>query len=93
MDKIRPEAFFLLTTHFRGPIDQRITSFCRITYDICLEWFRAVTNKKDKTEEIRPNRRKIQKGNLRSEQKMLRHRLKNAPIHENLELQNILNDI
>ena len=93
MDKIRPGAFFLLTTHFRDPIDQRITSFCRFTYDICLEWFRAVTHKKDKTEEIRPNRRQIPTGKLRSKQKMLRHRLRNAPIHERLELQNILNDI
>ena len=32
-----------------------------------LEWFGAVTYKKDKTKEKRPNRRQIQKGKLRSE--------------------------
>ena len=41
----------------------------------------------------RPNRRQIQKGKLRSEQRMLKRRLKEAPIHERPELQNILNDI
>ena len=53
----------------------------------------VVTNKKDKTEGKRPNRRQIQKGKLRSEQRMLKRRLKEAPIHERPELQNILNDI
>ena len=66
---------FLLTTHFKGPIDQQMTSFCRILYDVCPEWFGAVTHKKDKTEEKRPKRRQIQKGKLRSEQRMLVHRL------------------
>ena len=70
-----------------------MSSFCRVIYDVCLEWFGAVTDKKDKTEGKRPNRRQIQKGKLRSEQRMLKRRLKEAPIHERLELQNILNDI
>ena len=50
-------------------------------------------DKKDKTEGKRPNRRQIQKGKLRSEQRMLKRRFKEAPIHERQELQNILNDI
>ena len=82
------ELSFLFTTHLKGPIDHQLSSFCRVIYDVCLEWF-----KKDKTEEKRPNRRKIQKGKLRSEQRMLKRRLKEAPIHERPELQNILNDI
>ena len=44
------ELSFLLTTHLKGPIGQQMTSFCRIIYDACLEWFGAVTHKKDKTE-------------------------------------------
>ena len=39
------------------------------------------------------NRRQIQKGKLRSKQRMLKRQLKEAPIHERLELQNILNYI
>ena len=46
LDKLRPGAFFLLTTHLKGPIDQQITSFSRIIYDVCLECFDAVTHKK-----------------------------------------------
>ena len=84
---------FLLTTNLKGPIDQQMTSFCRIIYDVCLDCFGAVTLKKDKTEEKQPNRGQIQKGKLRSEQRMLKRRLKEAQIHERLELQNILNDI
>ena len=34
-----------------------INYFCRVIYDACLEWFDAVTDKKDKTEGKRPNRR------------------------------------
>ena len=83
----------MLTAHLKGPIEQQMTSFFRIIYDVCLEWFGAVTHKKDKTEEKRSNRRQIQKGKLRSEQRMLKRRLKEAQIHERLELQNILNDI
>ena len=45
-------------------------------------------HKKDTT-----NRRQLQKGKLRSEQRMLKCRLKEAPIHEKFELQNILNVI
>ena len=76
MDKLRPgDSFFLLTTHLKGIIDQQMTSFCRIIYDICLEWFSAVTHKKDKTGEKGPNRRQIQNRKLRSEQRMLKHRL------------------
>ena len=52
-----------------------------------------VTGKKDKTEGKRLNRRQIQKGKLRSEQRMLKCRLKEAPIHGRPELKNILNDI
>ena len=84
---------FLLTTHLKGPIDQQITSFCRVIYDVCLQWFGAVLHKKDKTEGKRPNRRQIQKEKLRSAQRMLKRRLKEVPIHEKPELQNILNDI
>ena len=87
------ELSFLLTTHLKSPIDHQLSSFCRVIYDVCLEWFGAVTDKKDKTEGKRPNRRQIQKGKLRSEQRMLKRRLKEAPIHERPELQNILNDI
>ena len=87
------ELSFLLTTHLKGPIDQQMTSFCRVIYDVCLERFGAVTHKKDKTEGKRPNGRQIQKGKLRSEQRMLKRRLKEAPIHGRVELQNILNDI
>ena len=87
------ELSFLLNTHLKGPIDHQLSSFCRVIYDVCLEWFGAVTNKKDKTEGKRPNRRQIQKGKLRSEQRILKRRLKEAPIHERPELQNILNDI
>ena len=50
LDKLRPGAFFLLTTHLEGPIDQQITSFSRIIYDVCLECFCTVTHKKNKTE-------------------------------------------
>ena len=50
MDKLRPGAFFLITTHLEGPIDEQITSFSRIIYDVYLECFCAVTHKKDKTE-------------------------------------------
>ena len=50
-------------------------------------------NKKGKTEEKRPNREQIQTGNLKSEQRMLKGRLKVAQIHERVELQNILNCI
>ena len=32
-------------------------------------------HKKDKTEEKRPNKRQMQKGKLKSEQRMLKHRL------------------
>ena len=46
-------------------------------------------HKKDKTE-VKP---KIEKGKLRSEQRMLKRRLKKAPTHERSELQNILYDI
>ena len=56
-------------------------------------WFGAVTDKKDKTEAKRPNRQQIQKRKLRSEQRILKRRLKEVPIHERPELQNILNDI
>ena len=49
-------------------------------------------HKKDKTEGKRPNRQLIQKGKLRSGQRMLKRRLKEAPIHERSGLQNILND-
>ena len=45
------ELSFFLTTHLKGPIDQQIASYCRIIYDICLEWFGVVMHKKDKTEE------------------------------------------
>ena len=76
-----------------GPIDQQITSFGRVAYDVCLKWFGALMYKKYKTEGKRPNRRQIQKGKLISEQRMLKRRLKEAPIHERSELQNILNDI
>ena len=69
------ELSFLLTTHLKGLIDKQMTSFYRIIYDVCLEWFRALMNKKDKTEEKRPNRWQIQKGKLRSEQRMLKRRL------------------
>ena len=44
--KLRPGAFFLLTTHLEGPIDQQITSFSRIIYDVCLKCFCEVTQKK-----------------------------------------------
>ena len=58
------------------------------SYDVCLEWFDAVTDKKDKTEGKRPNRStdtesKIKIGTENDE----------VPIHERPELQNILNDI
>ena len=43
------ELSFLLNTHLKGPIDHQLSSFCRVIYDVCLEWFGAVTNKKDKT--------------------------------------------
>ena len=79
MDKLRHGVLFLITTQLIYPIDQQMTSFCRITYGVCLEWFRAVTHKKDITEEIRPNRREIQKGKLRSEQRRLRRRVKKYP--------------
>ena len=72
MDKLRPRALFLLTAHLKGPIDQQMTSFCRIIYDVCLEWFGAVTHKKDKTKKKQSNRWQIQKGKLRSEQRMLK---------------------
>ena len=87
------ELSFLLTIHLKGPINHQLSSFCRVVYDVCLEWLGAVMDKKDKTEEKWPNRRQIQKGKLRSEQRMLKRRLKEASIHERLELQNILNDI
>ena len=58
--------------HLKGPIDQQITSFCRVIYDVCLERFGAVMHKKDKTEGKRPNRPQILKGKLRSEQRMLK---------------------
>ena len=87
------ELSILLTIHLKDPIDQQITFFCRIIYDVCLEWFGAVMHKKDKTKGKRPNRPQIQKEKLRSEQRMLKHRLKEAPIHERSELQNIQNDI
>ena len=90
---LNQELSFLLTTHLEGPIYLQMSSFCRVIYDVCLEWFGAVTHKKDKTEGKRPNRRQIQKGKLRSEQRMLKRQLKEAPIHERLELQTILNDI
>ena len=90
---LNQELSFLLTTHLKGPIDQQVTSFCRVIYDVCLEWFGEVTHKKEKNEGKRPNRQQIQKGKLRSEQRMLKCRLKVAPIHERVELQNILNDI
>ena len=70
-----------------------MTSFCRIIYDICLKWFGTVMHQKDKTKEKWPNRRQIQKGKLRSEQRMLKCQSKEAPIHDRLELQNILNNI
>ncbi len=44
------ELSFLLNTHLKGPIDHQLSSFCRVIYDVCLEWFGAVTNKKDITE-------------------------------------------
>ena len=69
------ELSFLLTTHLKSPIDQQMISFCSIIYDVCLEWFGGVTHKKDKTEGKRPKRRQIQKGKLRSEQRMLNRRL------------------
>ena len=50
------ELSFLLTTHLKGPIDHQLSSFCRVIYDVCLEWFGAVTDKKDKTKRKRPNR-------------------------------------
>ena len=87
------ELSFLLTTHLEGPIDHQLSSFCRVIYDVCLEWFDAVMDKKDKTKRKWPNRQQIQKGKLRSEQRMLKRWLKEAPIHERPELQNILNDI
>ena len=40
------ELSLLLTTHLKGPIDQQMISFCRVIYDVCLEWFGAVTHKK-----------------------------------------------
>ena len=85
MDKLRPGAFFLLTIHLKGPIDHQLSSFCRVIYDVCLEWFGAATDKKDKkdkTDGNRPNRRQIQKGKLRSEQRMLKRRLKEAGTSE-----------
>ena len=66
------ELSFLLTTYLEVPIDQQMRSFCRIIYDVYLEWFGAVTHKKDKTEERRPNRRQIQKKKLRSELRNLK---------------------
>ena len=58
------ELSFLLTTHLKGPIDHQLSSFCRVIHDVFLEWFGAVTNKKDKTERKRPNSRQIQKSKL-----------------------------
>ena len=34
---LEQELSFLLTTHLKGPIDQQISSFCRVIHDICLE--------------------------------------------------------
>ena len=76
------ELSFWLTTHLKGPIDHQLSSFCRIIYDVCLELSGAVTDKKDKTEGKRPNRRQIQEGKLRSEQRMLKRRFKEAPRRE-----------
>ena len=45
------ELSFLLTTHLKGPIDHQLSSFCRVIYDVCLEWFGAVTDKKIKLKE------------------------------------------
>ena len=56
------QTFFLLTTHLKGPIDQQITSFGRVIYDVCLEYFGAVTHKKNKTEGKQPNRQWIREG-------------------------------
>ena len=50
------ELSFLLTTHLKGPIDHQLSSFCRVIYGVCLEWFGALTDKKDKTEGKRQNR-------------------------------------
>ena len=87
------ELSFLLTIHLKCPIDHQLSTSCRVIYDICLEWFGAVTDKKDKTKGKRPKRQELQKRKLRSEQTMLKCQLKETPSHERPELQNILNDI
>ena len=87
------ELSFLLTTHLKGPIDHHLSSICRVMYDVCLEWFDAVTDKKIKPKENDRIDDRYRKGKLRSEQRMLKYWLKEAPIHERSELQNILNDI
>ena len=43
------ELCLLLITHLKGPFDQQMKSFCRVIYDVCLEWFGTVMHKKDKT--------------------------------------------
>ena len=65
MDQLRPGAFFLFTTHHVGPIDQQITSFCRIVNGVCLEWFGAVAHKRGKAEEEWPNRRQMWRGEVK----------------------------
>ena len=59
LDKLRPGAFFLHTIYLKGSIDQYLTSFCRIIYDVCLECFGSVMHKKIKLKENKPNRRQI----------------------------------
>ena len=87
------ELTLILTNHLKGSVSQQLKSFCGVVYETCLEKFGEMSARRDDTIEKRPNRRQIQKGRLRAEQRMLKRRLKESPPQEQLGIENLLEDL
>lgn len=62
-------------------------------HEVFLGWFGVGTAREDRKDEKRSNRRKIQKGKLRTKQRVVKRRHKEAPIYEKANLKDLLNDI
>lgn len=86
------ELSFLLSVHLKGPIEKQMGIFCKITYDVCYDRFGIVSGE-GKNVEKKPNRRQMKKGKLRSEQRLLKRRLKESHLQEKEGILILLNEI
>lgn len=87
------ELSLVLIKHLKGPISQQIRSCWRVVHDACFEWLGVATSSGDRKEEKWPNRRQIQNGKLTREQRVVKSRLKESPLHKRADLKDLVKEI